>query len=778
MQDFETRFGGWVIRYRYLIITLSLCLVVAGLQGAKQLHFTTDYRIFFSEDNPELIAFETMEKIFSKKDNVLIAIAPDNKNIFTKENLAILKEITEKAWQIPYSNRVDSITNYQHTESVEDDVIVADLVPDTDNLTEKDIEKIRHVATTEPLIVNSLSSKSGHVAGINITVQLPGIDKDKETPEIVEHVRKMVSEIEAKHPSVKLYLTGMIMMNNAFSESAKKDISFLVPLSFALMLLILAIMVGGIIGTICSLVVILFAIITAMGLGAMLGFPLSPASISAPTIILTVAIANCVHILSNMNYEYAIGHKKIDAILESLRINLQPIFIASITTTIGFLAMNFSDVPPFRHLGNFVAIGVLVSLLLSVTLLPALLSLLPIHRLSQKKFKKSSMDSLGRYVVRNYNLLFWSVAIGIIILICSIPRNELNDIFVHYFDNSIQFRNDTDFINNNLTGLYNIEYTLDSGEESGINAAKFLQDAENFAQWARQQPEVTNVISFTDTMKRLNKNLHGDDIEQYKLPTSRELAAQYILLYENSLPYGLDLNNQINIDKSLLLTVIRTKVLSSQELIDFDKRAKNWLSSYTTHIKNYSGTGSSLMFANIGQRNIKSMLLGSTIALVFISLILIIALKSFKIGFVSLIPNLVPAAMGFGLWGLMVGEIGLSLSVVTTMTLGIVVDDTVHMLSKYLRARREQNLPPKGAVRYAFRTVGRALLITSIILAAGFFLLSTSSFELNSGMGLLTSIVIIFALVADFFFLPPLLIKLEEYHEKKLASTSTITQPN
>lgn len=777
MHDFETKFGNWVIKNRYLIIFLSVCLLMVGLYGAKQLHFTTDYRIFFSEDNPELIAFESMERIFTKKDNVLIAIAPDNKNIFTEKNLNILKEITEKAWQIPYSNRVDSITNYQHTESIEDDVMVADLVPKDAELNQQTINKIRQIATTEPLIVNSLSSKSGHVAGINVTVQMPGENKDKETPEIVEHVRKLVSEIEAKYPDIKIYLTGMIMMNNAFSESAKKDIKFIVPLSFALMLLILAVMIGGITGTICSLFVILIAIIAAMGFGAMLGFPLSPASISAPTIILTIAIANSVHLLSNMNYEHSISNNKTHAILESLRINLQPIFIASVTTTIGFLAMNLSDVPPFRHLGNFVAIGVMLSLLLSVTLLPALLTLLPVHRPQNVKHNKSSMDSLGRYVVRNYNLLFWTVAVAIIILICSIPRNELNDVFVHYFDNTIEFRNDTDFINDNLTGLYNIEYTLDSGEESGVNSPVFLQEAENFAQWARSQAEVTNVISLTDTIKRLNKNLHGDDIEQYKLPISREMAAQYLLLYENSLPYGLDLNNQVNIDKSSILTVVRTKTLSSQELIDFDKRAKNWLDGNTTLIKDIGGTGSSLMFANIGQRNIKSMLISSTIALIFISLVLIIALRSFKIGLISLIPNLVPAAMGFGLWGLMVGEIGLSLSVVTTMTLGIVVDDTVHMLSKYLRARREQNLPPKAAVRYAFRTVAKALLITSVILAAGFFLLSTSSFELNSGMGLLTSIVIIFALVADFFFLPPLLIKLEERNEK-LAATSTNTQPN
>jgi hypothetical protein len=168
------------------------------------------------------------------------------------------------------------------------------------------------------------------------------------------------------------------------------------------------------------------------------------------------------------------------------------------------------------------------------------------------------------------------------------------------------------------------------------------------------------------------------------------------------------------------------------------------------------------MFAHIGQRNIRSMLTGTSVALVLISIILIFALRSLKIGLVSLIPNLAPAAMGFGLWGLLVGEVGLGLSVVAGMTLGIVVDDTVHFLSKYLRARRERHLDSPDAVRYAFSTVGTALLVTTLVLIAGFMVLTQSPFKLNSDMGLLTAITIAFALLADFLFLPPLLMKVDK----------------
>jgi hypothetical protein len=271
-----------------------------------------------------------------------------------------------------------------------------------------------------------------------------------------------------------------------------------------------------------------------------------------------------------------------------------------------------------------------------------------------------------------------------------------------------------------------------------------------------------HVSSLSDTMKRLNMNLHGDDPAWYRIPQSRELAAQYLLLYEMSLPYGLDLNNQINVDKSATKLDVSIRSISSNGTIALEERAQRWLEKNAPATMQAHGASPSIMFSHIGARNIRSMLWGTTAALVLISVILIFALRSLRIGLISLVPNLVPAAMAFGLWGLLVGQVGLALSVVAGMTLGIVVDDTVHFLSKYLRARREEGLSPEDAVRYAFHTVGTALWTTSVVLIAGFLVLTWSPFEINSGMGLLTAITIGLALVADFLLLPTLLMTLDK----------------
>ncbi|MFT7235439.1 MAG: putative RND superfamily exporter protein, partial [Methylophagaceae bacterium] len=192
-----------------------------------------------------------------------------------------------------------------------------------------------------------------------------------------------------------------------------------------------------------------------------------------------------------------------------------------------------------------------------------------------------------------------------------------------------------------------------------------------------------------------------------------------------------------------------------------EQRVSQWLILNLPDVE-FTGASPTLMFAHIGKRNVSSMLVGTTLALILISIILMIALRSVRIGLISLAPNLIPAGMAFGLWGLLVGEVGLSLSIVAGMTLGIVVDDTVHFLSKYLRARREKGLNEQEAVAYAFNTVGVALWVTSLVLVLGFVVLSQSHFALNSDMGVMAAITIGIALMMDFLFLPPLLMKLEE----------------
>jgi predicted RND superfamily exporter protein len=755
------RYGEWLVRWRYPVLIATLILVAAAAGGLRFIGFKTDYRVFFSADNPQLQAFEQLQNTYTKSDNVLFVLAPQDGRVFSRATLASVARLTEAAWQIPYSIRVDSLSNYQHTEAEGDDLIVADLVPDAAQLDAAELQRIRDIAVHEPLLVNRLISTNGTVTGINVTIQLPDQGSGKEVPEITAFARRLVEEARAGNPNLDVYLTGMVIMNNSFPEVIQHDLRTLVPLMFAVVILTLVLLLRSVTATFSTFLVIAFSIITAMGLTGWLGIALTPPSASSPTIILTLAVADCVHILISFLHAMRRGMDKSSAMIDSLRINLQPVFLTSLTTIIGFMSMNFSDAPPFRDLGNIVATGVAAAFVFSVTFLPALVLVLPVRVKPSVAEHTRRIDRFAEFVITRRVLLFWGTGALVIVLLAFVPRNELNDEFIKYFDTSVPFRSDTEFATTHLTGLYTIEYSLGTGAPGGISEPEFLHAVERFADWYREQPHVLHVNTLTDIMRRLNKNMHADDPDWYRLPAERDLAAQYLLLYEMSLPYGLDLNNQIDIDKSATRLVVSMQSVSSNQLLATERHAQAWLHEHAPHLKT-DGASPSVMFAYIGQRNIRSMLTGTSVALVLISLIMIFALRSLKIGLVSLIPNLTPAAMSFGLWGLFYGQVGLGLSVVMGMTLGIVVDDTVHFLSKYLRARREQGLDPQDAVRYAFHTVGIALFVTTLVLIAGFMVLAQSAFKLNADMGLLTSVTIGIALLVDFFFLPPLLMKVDK----------------
>ncbi|WP_165386821.1 efflux RND transporter permease subunit [Vibrio vulnificus] len=771
---FSTRFSFWTL-------IISLMAIVATAMGAKNLYFRGDYNIFFDGSNAQLQAFDEIQTTFAKTDNIALVLAPKSGDVFDQRTLTQIQEMTEQAWQVPYSSRVDSLANYQHTEAVDDDLLVEDLLYQSYPLTAERIAKVRAVAMSEPLLVNALVSEKGDVAVINITMQMPGVDETAEVNEVVSYVEQMLSHYRAEYPDVTIYKAGIIAMNHSFAMAAQNDSATLVPTMLLVILVFLTIMLRSFLSVLATLVVIIGAIVATLGIVGWAGMFLHVASVNVPTLIMTLAVADCVHIIASMRHFMRQGMPKSQAIHRSVTLNFVPIIITSVTTAIGFLMMNMSDSPVLRDFGNLSALGVMIACVLSVSLLPALLNLLPV-RFSAKQAAKSSdiMDKLADLVVHRRNVL---LPLSIVVIAGSatlIPYNKVNDESVKYFDTSSEFRQAADFMEQRIGGMTTMSIAIKTHQSQGIASPELLEVLGEFTRWLREQPETDHVASLSDIYKRLNKNMHGDDSAYYALPAERELAAQYLLLYEMSLPFGLDLNNQVNVDKSSVKLQLTVKNLGSVELVALEERIYQWFASNAPRYQ-VVASSPSLMFAHIGETNMASMLSTLPITLILISALMIFALRSWRLGVISLVPNIAPAVIGFGLWALISGEINLGLSVVVTLTLGIVVDDAVHFLAKYQHARKEgQNA--EQAVRYAFHTVGRALWITTVVLVAGFSVLAMSQFRLNSDMGQLSAIVIFVALVIDFVLLPSLLMRFDtaEYAQLKNSQEPNTTpiQPN
>ena len=611
-----TKFANSVIKWRWLVLLGTLALTFIAGSGGRFLSFNNDYHIFFSEDNPQLKAFDALQEKYTKDDNIFIAIAPRDGVVFTNETLAAIEELTDLAWKTPFSTRVDAISNFQYTRSVDDDLYVEDLVDGAATKSAEEIAAIKRYALKDPILRNRLINGEASVTAVNIVLQLPGKEMGEEIV-AVSYVREIIEEFEQKHPNLKTYISGMVMLSDAFGEAGQKDASTLIPLMFLAIILTIYITTRSFSGTFSALILLIMSIMTAMGLAGWLGIQLTTISVTAPTMILTLAVADSIHILLSMLQSMRRGQSKNEAIVESLRINMTPVFLTSLTTVIGFLTMNFSDSPPFHDLGNITAMGMTAAFLYSVLALPALMAILPVKVkvVSEQKGKVALLDKLAEFVIRNNRKLLWSCSAIVLAFGLLSFNNEMNEDFVSYFDESIQFRTDTDFISENLVGIYTIEFSLNSGESDGISDPAYLKKLEEFESWFKKQESVIHVNAFTEVARRINKSMHGDEPAYYRLPEARDEAAQYLLLYEMSLPYGLDLNNQINVDKSETRFTVSMKNVTTNDLMGLTARAEQWLHDNAPEHMFANGISTALMFSHLTQRQVLGMAKGSVFAI-------------------------------------------------------------------------------------------------------------------------------------------------------------------
>ncbi len=752
------RYIAAVLRRRWPVAALAVLVMLGMTGGARLIGVTNDYRSLFPEDNPQLAALDELEDTYSAFNAALIAVAPEGGSVFTREALGAIEELTEAAWEAPWSTRVDSLTNYSHSEALGDELIVEPLVDDASALGDADLARIEGVALNAAEIAGRLVSHDGRVGGLTISFALPE-SPDAAVVEITDYLDALLDRARASHPDIAYHLTGDVVMNRTFADATKDDLETLGPIVFLIVAVATAVLLRSVFGTLAVLLVLVFTVNTTLGFAGWIGTVFNPANSGVPIIVMTVAVAHSIHIVTAVLQGMGRGLGKDEAIVESLRDNAWPVFLTTATTMIGFLSLNASESPSFHVLGNLVAFGVLCAFLYSMTLLPAMLAILPLRARPASAGRPGVFDRLGAFVVARRAVLLPSFALLAAVLVMGIPRIELTDNWTQYLDERYEFRRDTDFVIDNLTGMETLEYSLNAGREGGITDPEYLRKVDAFAEWYREQPETTHVQAFPDIMKRLNRNMHGDDPAFHRLPDDPELAAQYLLLYELSLPFGSDLNNRIDVAKSATRMTVVLRSLSARHQRELDARAQVWLRTNAPGLA-AEASGVSIVFAHLSQRNIESMLSGTIVAMGLISLILILVFRSLRLGLVSLVPNFIPAAMSFGLWGYLVGHVGLAASVVTAMAFGIIVDDTIHFLSKYLQARRE-SLPPPEAVHAAFRTVGRALWTTTAVLSLGFLVFASSGFEVSWALGLLVTITIVFALLADFLLLPPLLMAVD-----------------
>ncbi|MEP2829414.1 MMPL family transporter [Parvibaculum sp.] len=753
-----------VLRFPRLTIALCLAIFAVSVAGVFQFSLSYDTRVFFNPEGADLAKLRDFESKYGQNNDVLMVLWANGRKVTEPDVLAALGDLVSEAWRLPHSTRVDSLANFPHVTAGADSFAVADLVPEPGKVTPDEAEKIERIALADPLIRDRLLASDASAAGVLVNFNLPE-EASVEVQEIVAASRALAASFEADHPGIEVKLTGNVMLMAAFSEAAMSDVKVLIPVSLAITAIVMFVFVRAVLPSVAILSLLGLSSAAAMGLAGWYGYEINTGTVACPIIIMTVNMAAAVRIVTTALGALGRGLTRHEAIAEAISINLWPVTLTNATTMIGFLAMNLADAPPLRQQGNVVVVGICLAYIFTFTWLPALLSLMELRPAVQRS--ERVMVLLGHFVNRYYRQLFFLCSIIVVSCAIWLGNIRLDDDFARYFDERFDYRQDSDFAEKHLTGLNIVEFDVGSGRDGGVFEPGYQEKLAAFDAWLREQPGVVSVLSISHITRRVHDAMNAGRNAETEFPSDRETIAQYFLLYELSLPYGVSLNDQINVSRSSSRVTAILRKMSSSQIRDLDERATLWLAENVPPEMQARATGVNVLFANLSGINIRSMMFATLVSVLIIAVVVGLALRSPVYGALSILLNMLPSLVGFGLWGLLYQDIGLAASVVTAMTIGLVVDDTIYFLLMYQQARA-RGLDPEGAINHVFATVGVAMLVITVSLTIGFGTLVFSGFEVNRSLGAMTALVIMSNLFIDWLMLPPVMRIMENARSRAL----------
>jgi predicted RND superfamily exporter protein len=774
-------------------ILLSLLFLVATAFGATKLYTDFGYRVWFQESNPKLKVFDAFERKFGNDENALIAVHSPS-GLFDKTSMNLLKDLTEDLWLSKSAIRVDSITNYNWVHSEEDDILVEPLIPeDLADLTPVLLKEREEVAKNHKVIPDYLMDKGGTTALIYVSLK-PSMDEVPDYQAIAFSLKKVVRKYQLlgsdgeQDPVINLnpdvekaikrdfsykkyggdhtfYLTGSPILTFAFQESSATDMKKIVPFVFLLTMFFLFVLFRRLSGVLTPLVVIFASIIATLGLAGWIGIEINILTAIVPQFLIALSIAVAVHLLASFYQLLGQGIEHKRALKIAIEKNWTPTILTSVSTAIGFLSFVTSGLPPVAKMGIMSGFGTLFAWLVSFTILVPILSLIEFK--TQKNVSDTDYDDvfvISPRAERITNFIYkFKYPIIILFLICGGVSAHLashlkasSDPF-EYFQPHNPIRISNEFIETKLGGITGVEMMIHSGLDEGIKAPAFLKKVEGFQNWIESKNEFTSTISIVDILKEMNQVLNDGLKKNYVLPSSKPMTAQQLFLYTMNLPQGMDINNRVSIkNDSIRLTAMTTThesnaFLTLVEELEREGKKRNLDVEVTGKIPLYQANNEVV---------VDSFVVSMSLAIVLIAILLIVGLRSVKIGIISIIPNSMPLLIGAGFLHTLGKNLDVGTVIVGSVCLGIAVDDTIHFLSNFKKflSTSEDGVDVRTALGKVFTYTVPALITTTVVLVVAFSSFLMASFVPNQNFGIMVAFILTVALIADIFFLPALLI--------------------
>ncbi len=745
---------NFLYRFRWAIVLIVPVIVMLLASNLKHLEIDGSYRIWFEKDSKILTDYDKFREAFSNDDGITIVFRDEN-GIFNKKALSSIQRLTEALWEMPHIDRVDSITNYQHVHAEADkpdEVLVDDfIVEDLSEATPAYLKNRKEVATSDSIIRDSFISADGKTTMIFARLEPNANENGDISSEMMGYLKPLI-EAESNVTGYKYWLNGGPPMTQAFVQIAGHDAMVFTPLVFLASMILLFLLFRRVSGAIIPLAVVLFTFLSVLAVQTLLGYKLNNFTANIPVFIVAIGIADAVHIYSTWLMGKKQGLANYDAVYNSIEKNFLPIFLTSLTTTVGFGTLAISKVVPVSTLGIATASGAVLAFVISVVWMPSVLLLLkkPIKG-SIEKEHKPMIEGYGKFIVTNDKKILALFGLLIVVVGLGLAFVKIDSNTIRYFDKSVEIRKSAEFTMEHLTGSMSYILLVDSGKKDGIKDPEFLRTIEKFyADYQLQFPkDVRHVFSLLDTIKRYNKIMNAKE----SVPEDRKLIAQYLLLYSMGLPQGMEITDQMDFDQRKLRITILTNIVDTSKDIKMIEYAKKWWAKTPYKL---TLTGQTAMYAYM-QKNITDTLIYSlTLTILIVSLMMLLIFKRLKILWILLIPNILPVVLVIGMMGWMGLTIDMGVAIAGAIIIGVAVDDSIHFLVKYFDARK-RGLGMAESFDEVLHYAGRAIIFTTVVLSLSFSIFVLSSFTPNQNFGVVTATALILALLIDLVLLPALL---------------------
>jgi predicted RND superfamily exporter protein len=757
-----------LLEKRYLLAVLTLILVGLISWGARYTSIDSSFNSILSEDDPYRKQVDQVNEDFPPSTSVLFAFMSPGGDVFNFESLRAMEELTERYSEVESALSVGSLIN-RRLNAVDADLHDRDyLIPDLAELTEEDLVGIRKIALDDEDLTQSMLSPQGDMALAAIKYKANPDDQETRRS-IAQSVVDLRDSLREKYPDLTIYILGRALFELDSYKAQIQDTSYLFPVVIVITNLLLWFCLRSLLFSLCIFSVCFVTIGLTVGTYGWAQIPFNQISNMGPLVVLMIAMADSIHIVSVylQGLRKSLGKK--EAMRQSLAVNIQPVTLATITTAMGFLSLNYCSSPGIYGFGNVVAMGVCWAFLVTFTLLPALMLLVPTRKVPQPLGVHGFIAVVGRLVAKRGNPLFWGGVVLIVVTLAMLPLNKVDFNRFSFVDKDSDFHHVLAALSEKIGNDQSLVYSINSSEYYGITNLEFLHQVDEFSRWLEAQPDTSFVTSYADLLKNLNMAEHDNDESWEKLPEDNLQIIDYLVTYQLVQEIEPHMEPLFDPDYSAIRLIVGTSNLSNIELLNLNDRIEEWIAANLPPQYTVMHGDNSILFARLDHSISVQLMQGFTLSFILITVTMLIGLRSLRYGLLSILPNLFPATIVFGFWGLLVGELSPYILMLFSISIGLVVDDSVHILSKYISARREGE-KPEEAVQYSLDKAGSAITITTLSLATGTLILVFSNTFYYQNVALLLTPIVVVALLLDLFFLPPLLVKFDNWWEGREAA--------